>query len=105
MAPTLPTSRVYPTQAVLNEKFASEGWAERVQAWAVKTSAKDWDPSHPLRRASRVVHETRRKYVDQDGNTRAVLILYREIDGTERLAVRMLRDDDGAQFDVEVEAD
>lgn len=56
-----------------------------------------------MRRALRKVSETRRRYKDADGNTRAVVFNYRNADDTQEQAVRMLRDDNGVEFNVEVE--
>lgn len=103
MPPSLPNNKVYLTQQAMNDKFTNEGWDAMLQNWAVSRETKEWDPNHPLRRALSLVHETQFRYRDGDGNTRAFIIDYRQVDGTERRAVRMLRDDAGTQFDVETD--
>jgi hypothetical protein len=101
MPPTDPTHRLYLTQEAINQKFTDEDWEGRLQNWALVTARREWDPEHPLRRAQRRVSETRHRYKDGDGNTRAFIIVYRHVDGTEERAVRMLREDNATQYDVE----
>ena len=102
MPPTLPINRLYRTQEALNQKFTDEGWDGRLQNWTLTSDTREWDPSHPTRRALRLVRETRCRYKDADGNTRVFIIDYRHVDDTQRRAVRMLREDDGSQYDVEM---
>jgi hypothetical protein len=85
------------SQARLNEKHVQENWVDRLQTlrrvlcgdttWAVGA------------RGSRV-REVRTRYKDADGNTRAFIIDYTHDDDSRVQAVRMLRDDDGTQWDV-----
>ena len=83
------------SQPELNAKFDQDGWAERLQNWTrVPSGDTAWTAqAKPFRR------EVLTKYKDDEGNTRVFLIDYTLHDGTQRRAVRMLRDDAGVQWD------
>jgi len=95
--PTPPTGYQTLSRADLNDKFQVEGWAARFDAW-IRVPAGDY--TWAIGRQPPRVREVRNRYRDVDGNTRAFVIDYTNDDGTHVRAVRMLRDDDGVQWDV-----
>jgi hypothetical protein len=83
------------TQAELNTKFDTDGWASRLAGCqSAQIEDQEWAPV-----PGRInVQKRGRKYFDDDGNTMAVIMEYRHADGTLHRAVRMLREGDDIHY-------
>jgi hypothetical protein len=88
---TDPVNILEYTQDDLNNKFAQDGWGNRLQNWALDAKTQQWP--QPTGTTVEIVHET---YRDGDGNIRVARYFIRSDDG-EEMKVRELRDDNNVQ--------